>query len=123
MQKRFSHIILVFLLLAATTGMAVSKHYCDNYLISTSFYTKSEPCCESDNHCHDEEEVFQLEVDFTTSQSPQLPYNTGLDLFVNVSGNEVFNNQIFTREVYPYKNHPSPHTYRNINSILQVFLL
>jgi hypothetical protein len=123
MLKKFSHIILVFLLLAATTGMAVSKHYCSSFLISTSYYSKSEPCCESNNHCHDEEELFQLEVDFTTSQSPQLPSNTGLDLFVIASGNEDYNNQIFPIEVYHYKSHPPPQYNRNLNSLLQVFLL
>jgi hypothetical protein len=123
MHKRISHIILVGLLLAATSGMAVSKHYCSNFLISTSFHLRAEPCCESGNHCHDEEEVFQLEADFTPSQTPQLPCNTGLDLFVHVSGNEVFNIHTFITEVYPYKNHPPPHNNRNINSLLQVFLL
>ncbi|WP_444705632.1 HYC_CC_PP family protein, partial [Mariniphaga sediminis] len=42
MLKRFSHITLSFLLLMATTGMAVSKHFCDDFLISTSVYAEAE---------------------------------------------------------------------------------
>jgi hypothetical protein len=69
MLRNFSHIILSFLLLAATTGMAVSKHFCDEFLISTSLFAESEPCCDDGDCCHNETAFFQVDEDFSTSSN------------------------------------------------------
>jgi hypothetical protein len=82
MIKRVSHIGLIFLLLSATTGMTVSKHYCGNSLVSTVFFGEAESCCDSGNCCHNESAFYQLDEDFSMPTSAQIPQIIDFKLFV-----------------------------------------
>lgn len=66
MLRKTLHIILTVLLLTATTGVAVSGHYCGESLVSVSLYTDAEKCCDdiSDDCCKDAFEYFQLDQEF-----------------------------------------------------------
>lgn len=88
MMKKISHISLIFLLLAATTGMAVSKHYCGNSLISIVFFGEAEPCCDSGNCCHNETQFFQVDEDFSAPAFAQIPQTPELELFISVFESE-----------------------------------
>jgi hypothetical protein len=123
MLKKFSHIALVFLLLVATTGMAVSKHYCGNFLISTSFYTKSEPCCESGSHCHDEEEFIQLEEEFAAPSISHIPFAAGLDLLLSEPGESTKFHQNLVSGFFKHKYPSYPPNIQVSLSFLQIYLL
>ncbi|MBW6534067.1 MAG: hypothetical protein K0B11_03590 [Mariniphaga sp.] len=85
MLRNFSHIILSFLLLFATTGMAVSKHFCDEFLISTSLFSESEPCCNNSECCQNESSFYQLDEDFSAPAFTPLPKILELELFIAVA--------------------------------------
>lgn len=72
MLKSFN-IILSFLLLAATTGMAVSKHFCGEYLISVSLFSNPDTCCDDGNCCHNETAFYQVNEDFSAPQITNTP--------------------------------------------------
>ncbi|MCF8219211.1 MAG: hypothetical protein K9I29_09170 [Bacteroidales bacterium] len=79
MLRKTLHIIMTALLLAATTGFTVSKHYCENTLVSYSLYTEAEACCEdiSDECCHDVSEHLQVDQEFVTTS-----FSLGKDTFL-----------------------------------------
>jgi len=64
MLKKASHIILTIILLVATTGLVLSKHYCNEELVTVSFFDISDSCCDDSSCCHDESEIHQLNVEY-----------------------------------------------------------
>ena len=69
MLKNLTHIILSFVLLVSTTGVTISKHYCCDRLISVSFYSEADPCCDDEGGCCDNKtETYQVEDDFTAAE-------------------------------------------------------
>ncbi len=81
MIKKASHIFLSMLLFLSTTGLAISKHFCGGELISTALYVEADSCCDSDDCCNNETEVFQLNEDFSVSAALELPESVTIDLF------------------------------------------
>ncbi|MCF8303528.1 MAG: hypothetical protein K9I94_09670 [Bacteroidales bacterium] len=69
MLRKIIHILITVLLLTATTGFTVSKHYCGDTLVSFSLYTQAAACCDdiSDECCHDVSEHFQVEQEFVST--------------------------------------------------------
>jgi hypothetical protein len=65
MLKQTNHIILSIILLVSTIGLVVSKHYCNEELVSVSFYDISDSCCDDNSCCHEESETYQLKVDYS----------------------------------------------------------
>lgn len=51
MLKRISNILIALLLLTATTGLTIDRHYCGNRLVSVSL-GKSPDCCKTPGCCH-----------------------------------------------------------------------
>lgn len=84
MSRQVSHIILSFLLLVSTAGLAVSKHYCGEHLISTDLFDDSDSCCDNGNCCHDEHTFYQVDTDFTAPGFILLPHVFGMDLFLGL---------------------------------------
>ncbi len=80
MIKKAGHIILSMLLLLSTAGLAISKHYCGDELISTSIFLEADSCCDSDDCCKNETEVFQLDEDFSVSAVVEIPESVQIDL-------------------------------------------
>ncbi|WP_411289415.1 HYC_CC_PP family protein [Mariniphaga sp.] len=124
MFKSFSHIVLSFLLLAATTGMAVSKHFCDEFLISTSFFSEDEPCCDSGNCCHNETTFYQVDEDFASPGFSQLPHIIDIDLFSSGFGQyiAVLPPEASTHFI-PVRKPPPPPKIQTLLSLKQAFLL
>lgn len=123
MLKSFSHIILSFLLLAVTTGMAVSKHFCDEFLISTSLFAESEPCCNDGVCCHNETLLYQLDEDFSAPQitnAPELHEITVWGFKVFVASQTPADKHSTT---FHNTNSPPPSTVNEFLSLKQVFLL
>ncbi len=69
MLRKTVHIIITALLLTATTGFTVSRHYCGNTLVSFSLSAEAAACCEdiSGECCHDVSEHFEIDQEFVTS--------------------------------------------------------
>lgn len=47
-MRIFINILISFLLIVSTTGIYVSEHYCNNHLVSVSFYSNAKKCCDGD---------------------------------------------------------------------------
>ncbi len=68
MLKSVTNIIMVILLLISTTGVTISKHYCDHDLISVKL-SGEHPCCDLEPCCKTEAEFLQVKNDFLTPVS------------------------------------------------------
>jgi hypothetical protein len=81
MLKRISHIILSLVLLVSTMGMAVSKHYCGENLVSVSVFSNdNDSCCDMDNCCQNETNVYQVKEDFSVPPGSTIPVLAELDI-------------------------------------------
>lgn len=60
--------------------MAVSKHFCDDFLISTSVYAEAETCCDDGGCCHNETTFYQVDDDFAIPGLSQLPFVVNIDI-------------------------------------------
>ncbi len=70
MLNKAAHIVLTMLLLIATIGLTVEKHYCGTRLVSVSLFGDPDPCCDTDaGCCHNDSDTFVLKADYTTPQS------------------------------------------------------
>ena len=67
MLKRISHIGIVLVLLAATTGMTISEHYCGDNLVAKGLFHNTDSCCDDPGCCHDEFKTYILEDEFAPS--------------------------------------------------------
>ena len=47
MLKKTGHIIMVVMLLFATSGITIYRHYCCGRLVNTSIYSVTHHCCET----------------------------------------------------------------------------
>jgi hypothetical protein len=84
MLKKISHIVLSLLLLVATMGMTVSKHYCKGNLYSISFNGSDKSCCDMANCCHDETQNIKLNDDFSSPSIASMPVLAEFDLLGQV---------------------------------------
>ncbi|MGM0530728.1 MAG: HYC_CC_PP family protein [Bacteroidota bacterium] len=78
MIRNPGNIFLSLLVLCATTGLAVNKHYSNGELFSASLYSSPETCCQVLNFCyccHEETERFKITDYFRTSSQQNLPKN------------------------------------------------
>jgi hypothetical protein len=76
MLRKAAHIAIVILLLVATGGVPVTKHFCGKVQKSVSIYTSPKPCC--GGHCDKCRNVFsftRVNDDFVPQTSN---YNTQL---------------------------------------------
>jgi hypothetical protein len=80
MIKKIGHIILSALLLVASVGLAISKHYCSGNLVSTSIFGEAESCCGDSDCCHNESEVYQMHEDYSLVSVSETPQSAEFDL-------------------------------------------
>ena len=124
MLQKFSHIILATLLMISTMGMAVSKHYCGNDLVSVSMFDEAETCCGDMGCCHTENEFFQVKEDYSTPVVLTTPLSAEIEILGHNLLNEDFfvaaENEIFE---FSYDESPPPKTIQTVLSLRQVYLL
>ena len=66
--KKFSHIILILLLLVSTAGVTINKHYSGGDLFSTALFVEADSCCEIPCGCCDESsDTFKIEAEYLAS--------------------------------------------------------
>ena len=58
MFKRAGNIAIIFLLLLATGGIPITRHYCGSETMSFTVYSTPEKCC--DSHCNKCQNVFKF---------------------------------------------------------------
>jgi hypothetical protein len=122
--KRLSYIFISLLLVVATSGVTISKHFCGGSLVSTSIFANDNVCCGSHcNSCHDE--VFSFKVidnyvssSFKIDQPREITFDWlvafSSDLFYPSLQSNFLLNQIWFLEA-------SPPIVDNPSALLQVF--
>ena len=117
MLKKVSTILFASLLMVATIGLTVNKHYCGGMLMMTSVYTQHELCGDMpmpEDCCEDESIVFNVEDDFqlTIAQISPGPDFIGLivePLLLNIEeSNSQFGSAFYEEGSPPY---PEPKIY------------
>lgn len=82
-MRKFFSISALLILLVATIGLSISKHYCGNILREVSYYVHNDGCGDMEmpmDCCNDENEVYQLHVDYQLTYS-DIDFNADL-LFI-----------------------------------------
>lgn len=70
--------------------MAVTRHFCNESLVSTALYADAESCCGESSCCHSESEFIQLDEDFHPAGSTPVPGYPAVDLIAALSSISVF---------------------------------
>lgn len=125
MFRQLAHISLVFLLLTATTGVAISKHYCMNRLLSMSIGESKKSCCneaEAMGCCHNETEQVQVEDDFSLTVVTSLP-EVELPVLYTICALELITQSIEITEPNFYTDTSPPPIEPDIYLKVQSFLL
>jgi len=72
-MKRAGNLIVILLLLTATGGLSITRHYCGQSIVSFSLFSTPKPCCGSDcDKCHNEFSFNKVTDDFTVSSSDEV---------------------------------------------------
>jgi hypothetical protein len=110
------------MLLAATTGMTVSKHFCNGFLISSSIYAKADSCCNKDC-CSDNQEFIQLNEVYQVSESSAVPIIN--ELGIMFTRPEQFDFRLRDQYLHIFKpeNKPPPERIQTRLSLRQTYLL
>lgn len=95
MIKKAGNIAIIILLLIATGGVPVTRHYCGLVQKSVSFYTTPKSCCgEGCDKCHNVLKFNKVNDDFEAGSSITVHTNTDIvtlhtaffiDLFDNIN--------------------------------------
>ena len=124
MIRRISHIILSVLLLTATMGMAVSKHYCSGTFVSLKLYDEAKSCCGDSDCCHNENHFFKVNDDFSAAQIQDVPQLAETDIL----GHELFSFEMSIEDennLTPiiFVDSPPPPKIQEVLSLKQSYLL
>ena len=124
MLRKTGHILLSALLLFATVGLAISKHYCGGNLISTSVFVEAESCCDDSDCCKNETVIFQLHEDLSLTSVTEAPQTAEFELLdfaimvYNFSSYEIEETQALF-----WMNLPPPPKIQTVLSQRQTYLL
>jgi hypothetical protein len=132
MLKKTGYIIIAVMLLFATSGVTIYRHYCCGSLVGTSLYSTPHHCCKANcPGCRneiinlriaDQFESFQTQVDLkagfkTLLEQHSLPTLRAFSMSPDFA---LFNDSQGDHSIKPYPNNP---VYAgNTNAFLQVFL-
>jgi len=98
MLKKIAHIVFGILLIIATTGFTINKHYCGNHLFSVSIF-KAEKCGCGDKckDCHTNNKLVKVSDNFSAPYAihPDAPTSADLFFVYNIIFS-TFTNQAFT---------------------------
>lgn len=83
MLNKIKHILLALAVMVTTTGISVTRHYCDNRLMFTSVNSLHTNCGMTHCRCHNETKYLKVKDDFKATISNANFYN----YFVNFVGN------------------------------------
>ncbi len=84
-MKRAGISIMVILLLVATGGLSVTRHYCGLTFASFALFSTPEPCCGHDcDKCHNESSFNKVTDNFTVSSSEEVKSPVSENLFSSI---------------------------------------
>ncbi|TFH24647.1 MAG: hypothetical protein E4H10_10320 [Bacteroidia bacterium] len=123
MVRKISHIIVSVLLLIASTGFTIYKHYCGEDLMAESILTEQEDCCDTaQSCCHEEAETIKIDVEYLSTSFDNSFKHIAVETFSLLGSS--FNNPDIGANSICLSDHQAPlHTSKKVQSYLQVFLL
>lgn len=113
------------LLLVSTTGLAVSKHYCGEDLVSVEIAEEADSCCDDGTCCQTETQYLHLDEDFVASTLPVNFRNLfSVDFFLNATKQEIssFKNGFYS-QLPPFSESPPLRPLKVRLAIHQVYRL
>lgn len=91
-MKRAGNIMMILLLLIATGGLSITRHYCGRSIISVSLFSTPKPCCGSDcDKCHNESSFNKVTDNFTVSNN-----DVGTSVIISNPVQNIFIIEIFS---------------------------
>jgi len=124
MLKKVSHSILSALLLFSTIGMVVSKHYCGTTLVSIAVDKEADSCCGDADCCHNENQYYNLEEDFSVPQISNVPVLAEFDIIGFELMNEFLTETHESKNIIPaFTDLPNPPTIQETLALKQLYLL
>ena len=124
MLKTVSHIILSSLLLISSIGMVVSRHYCGTTLVSVVVDKEADSCCGDSDCCHNENQYYNLEEDFSVPQISNVPVLAEFDIIVFEMMNEFLTETHESKITIPaFTDLPNPPTIQKTLALKQLYLL
>lgn len=124
MIRKTSHIILSVLLFLSTIGFVVSKHFCGGKLISMSLYAEASPCCDSNNCCNTETEVFQLDVDLSVVPALEVPESVAINLLaISIVVFNLIQDEVLPGDAFLLSDSPPPPKIQTALAKRQSYLL
>ncbi len=122
MIRNLVNIVMCFVVLGATGGLVVSKHYSNGQLFSASLFSNPESCCDEGDHednCYEETEILKITNPLhSTYQKTLVKHSTDLisvDFNILLAEQAVFPNTIYHPKIYPHK--------IPLREFLQVFII
>ena len=111
-MNRIINISVMILLLTATIGISVTKHYCGDTLKSIAINMTPDHCCEEDQEpmgcCHNESEDYALDDELKVQyEEHKLSQLVPIDLIIILKDHNFHNYYISERKLYvPTKSPP-----------------
>ena len=122
MIRYLSNIAMCFVLLAATNGLVVNKHYSNEQLYSASIFSNPESCCNEGDHkdnCYEESEILKITNPLhSASQQTPVKHSTDFiitDVLIQTPLQAVFNNTTYQPNISRFK--------IPLREFIQVFLI
>ena len=98
MTRKILHISISVILLVATTGITVSKHYAGGKLFSVSITGEAKSCCEHDCDCCDNSvDTYRLTADYIISANTYPADEPVVDLrdINNVAEQDIYHEYLY----------------------------
>ena len=85
-MKIISNILISILIIASTSGVCISKHYCSNHLVSVSFFSNANKCCKGDCPlCKNVNHAYKVKTKVVQSETTNFGINSSLTSVFNLS--------------------------------------
>ncbi|UCH13749.1 MAG: hypothetical protein JSV22_11655 [Bacteroidales bacterium] len=117
MIRKISHIILSFVLLLTTTGLAITENYCGDRLVSVNVLSEPDKCCDNSDCCHNETIIIKLDTDIiniSPDKLSELIYLPASLIPIKVYNDNSLLSKYLTSNSFRYSDLPPP----GINSFL-----
>ncbi|NOX85654.1 MAG: hypothetical protein GXO86_06785 [Chlorobi bacterium] len=103
MLKKAGYIIVISLLIFSTVGFVISRHYCNNTLVSVAVDSPADKCSDNMNNncCNEESAYIVLKTDFTQSAAEKI--TVVVINILNVDLNSLFE-EVATEVTTNYRN-------------------
>jgi len=114
MSRRIYAILLSLLLLIPTIGVSLEKHFCGDHLADVAFFTGAGCGCdeeeENDDCCHEENEMYQMNLEQFSASVQRLPHIAEHDLLLATTIIKPIEELLFQEAVSFLQDPPPPQT-------------